>query len=131
MDELDGWGNLSNTANFVYDKIYDIDGYHPVSLVLNCQDYEFEAYTTGTDIVMQDVYMTGINTTRWCEIRNAQFGNRSRTLGWERTKAIWAVSQVSGGNSYGSRILTEKECMVQSLLAVTHSALAPFFYVHL
>ncbi|KAG1829367.1 hypothetical protein EV424DRAFT_1382491 [Suillus variegatus] len=35
----------------------------PVSLVLNCQDYEWASYTAGTDIVMQDVYMIGNNVT--------------------------------------------------------------------
>ena len=155
-DEPDGWGDPSDAANFAYDKIYDIDGYHPVSLVLNCQDYEFEAYMTGTDIVMQDVYVTGINATHsvvWdtectpdygnCGCDNCagefedisqrvdQFGDRSRALGWERTKAIWAVSQAFGGSSHWSRIPMGKEWVVQSLLAVTHGALGPFFSVHL
>ena len=62
-DEPDGWGYPPNTTSLAYDKIYDIDGYHPVSLVLNCQDYEFEAYAAGSDIVMQDTYIIGINAT--------------------------------------------------------------------
>lgn len=32
-----------NTANL----INSLDGYHPVSLVLNCQDYYFKEYTSG------------------------------------------------------------------------------------
>ena len=63
MDEADGWGQPSGDTTLAYDKVYDKDGYHPVSLVLGCQDYEFEAYATGTDIVMQDAYMVGINAT--------------------------------------------------------------------
>jgi hypothetical protein len=152
-DEPDGWGDLSDAASFAYDMIYDMDGYHPVSLVLNCQDYEFEAYTTGTDIVMQDAYVTGINATHsvvWdtectpdygdCGCDNCigefedvsqrvdRFSDRLRVLGWERTKAIWTVSQAFGGSSYWSRIPTGKEWVVQSLLAVTHGALGPFFF---
>ena len=154
-DEPDGWGDPSDAAGFAYDKIYDIDGYHPVSLVLNCQDYEFEAYTTGTDIVMQDAYTVGINATHsvvWdtectpdygdCGCDNCvgefedisqkidQFGDRLRALGWERMKAIWTVSQAFGGSSYWSRIPTGREWMVQSLLAVTHGALGLCHSVH-
>ncbi|KAF9644703.1 hypothetical protein BDM02DRAFT_3181472 [Thelephora ganbajun] len=147
-DEPDGWEDPFDAASFAYDKIYDIDGYHPVSLVLNCQDYEFEAYTTGADIVMQDAYVIGINATHsvvWnteCTVdygdcgcdncigefedisrRIDQFGDRLRALSWERTKAIWTVSQAFGGSSYWSRVPTGKEWVVQSLLAVTHGAL--------
>lgn len=150
-DEPDGWGDPFDAASFAYDKIYDIDGYHPVSLVLNCQDYEFEAYTTWTDIVMQDAYVTGINATHsvvWdtectpdygdCGCDNCigefedisrrvdQFGDRFGALGWERKKAIWTVSQAFGGSSYWSRMPTGKEWVIQSLLAVTHGALGSF-----
>ena len=126
-----------------------------MSLVLNCQDYEFEAYATGTDIVMQDTYVIGINATHsvvWdtectsdygdCGCDNCvgefedisrrmdQFGGRLRALGWERTKAIWTVSQAFGGSSYWSRIPTGKEWVVQNLLAVTHGGLGSFYSLH-
>jgi hypothetical protein len=39
-----------------YDQLYALDGYHPVSLVLNCGDYHFRPYTKGTDIVLVDPY---------------------------------------------------------------------------
>ena len=154
-DEPDGWGDPLNATSLAYDKIYDIDGYHPVSLVLNCQDYEFEAYTAGTDIVMQDTYTVGINATHsvvwdtectpdygdWgCDNcvgefedisrRIDQFGERLGALGWERTKAIWTVPQAFGNASYWDRIPTGKEWVVQSLLAVTHGALGSFRFVH-
>jgi hypothetical protein len=56
-------------------------GYHPVSLVLNCQNYYFtyviylhtlvgdlnlsllRQYASGADVLMQDVYMIGNNVT--------------------------------------------------------------------
>jgi len=151
-DEPDGWDDPLDAAGIAYDRIYDVDGYHPVSLVLNCQDYEFEAYTTGADIVMQDVYVTGINATHsvvWdtectqdygvCGCDNCvgafedisqrvdQFRDRLRAFGWERTKAVWTVSQAFGGNLYWSRIPTGKEWVVQSLLAVNHGALGLFY----
>ena len=155
-DEPDGWGDPLDATNLAYDKIYDIDGYHPVSLVLNCQDYEFEAYTAGTDIVMQDAYTVGIDPTHsvvWdtdctpdygdCGCDNCvgefedisrrvdQFGGRLEALGLERSKSIWTVPQAFGGDSYWSRIPTGNEWVIQSLLAVTHGALGSFQLVHL
>lgn len=62
-DEPDGTSDPLNATTIAYDLIYSLDGYHPVSLVLNCQDYEWTSYTAGTDIVMQDVYMIGNNVT--------------------------------------------------------------------
>ena len=154
-DEPDGWGDPLDAASLAYNKIYDVDGYHPVSLVLNCQDYEFEAYTTGTDIVMQDAYVIGINATHsvvWdtectpdygdCGCDNCvgefedvsrrvdQFHDRLRALGWERKKAVWTVSQAFGGSLYWSRIPTGREWAVQSLLAVNHGALGLLYPVH-
>ena len=147
-DEPDGLGDPFDEATLAYDKMYRIDGYHPVSSVLNCQDYEFEAYTAGTDIVMPDVYTIGINATHsvvWdtdctpdfgdCGCDNCvgefedisrgvdQFGGRLQALGWERSKSVWTVPQAFGGDTYWSRIPSGKEWVIQSLLAVIHGAL--------
>ncbi|KAJ2921655.1 hypothetical protein H1R20_g15440, partial [Candolleomyces eurysporus] len=70
-DEPDGTSDPRNATVRSYHLINSLDGgdstggagYHPVSLVLNCQDYEFSAYANGTDIVMQDVYHIGNNVT--------------------------------------------------------------------
>ena len=35
-DESDGTSDPLNATKTAYDLIYDLDGYHPVSLVLNC-----------------------------------------------------------------------------------------------
>lgn len=35
-DEPDGTSDPLNATKTAYDLIYDLDGYHPVSLVLNC-----------------------------------------------------------------------------------------------
>lgn len=60
-DEPDGSSDPLNATSLAYDLIYNLDGYHPVSLVLNCQDYYFTSYAAGTDIIMQDVYIIGAN----------------------------------------------------------------------
>ncbi|KAG9312366.1 hypothetical protein JVU11DRAFT_6739 [Chiua virens] len=62
-DEPDGTSDPLNATSIAYDLIYSLDGYHPVSLVLNCQDYYWSSYTAGTDIVMQDAYMISNNVT--------------------------------------------------------------------
>ena len=68
-DEPDGTSDPLSATTIAYDLIYGLDGYHPVSLVLNCQDYYWSSYTAGTDIVMQDVYMVGNNVT-WSNVWN-------------------------------------------------------------
>jgi len=75
-------------------------GYHPVSLVLNCENYFFtyvippinlrmnqspyklmaifREYTSGTDIVMQDTYMIGNNvtfSTQWGTVCTKDYGD--------------------------------------------------------
>lgn len=77
-DEPDGTSDPLNATTIAYDLIYSLDGYHPVSLVLNCQDYEWTSYTAGTDIVMQDVYMIGNNVTwsnRWNTTCTPDYGD--------------------------------------------------------
>ena len=62
-DEPDGTSDPLNATSTAYDLIYSLDGYHPVSLVLNCENYYWTEYTSGTDIVMQDTYPIGTNAT--------------------------------------------------------------------
>jgi hypothetical protein len=51
--EPDGNSDPQNAAQATYDLIYQLDGYHPVSIVLNCQDYNFSPYVNGADIVLE------------------------------------------------------------------------------
>ncbi|KIJ61685.1 hypothetical protein HYDPIDRAFT_31019 [Hydnomerulius pinastri MD-312] len=77
-DEPDGTSDPLNATTIAYDHIYSLDGYHPVSLVLNCQDYNWASYTAGTDIVMQDVYMIANNVTfsnEWHNTCTPDFGD--------------------------------------------------------
>ena len=67
-DEPDGTSDPLNATSTAYDLIYSLDGYHPVSLVLNCENYYWPEYSAGSDIIMQDTYPIGINATysvRW------------------------------------------------------------------
>ncbi|KAJ3515200.1 hypothetical protein NLJ89_g1909 [Agrocybe chaxingu] len=155
-DEPDGTSDPLDATLKASNLIQSLDGgdgqggagYHPVSLVLNCQDYYFSEYTRGSDIVMQDAYPIGINatfSTVWgtictkdygdCGCDNCQgsledistrmdeFGERLFVNGWERTKAIWTVPQGFGNSSYWNRYPTGQEFVVQSILGINHGAL--------
>lgn len=147
-DEPDGWGDALNATTLAYNAIYKKDqGYHPVSLVLNCQDYYYSQYAAGADILMQDAYMIGNNVTfssQWgtpctpdygdCGCDNCkgsfkdisdrmdQFSERNRILGWDLTKSLWTVPQAFGEETYWKRKPTGKEWTVEALLAVNHGA---------
>jgi hypothetical protein len=122
-DEPDGTSDPVDATTTAYDLIYSLDGYHPVSLVLNCQDYQFASYAAGADIVMQDTYMIGNNVTwsvEWntsctpdfgvCGCDNCKgqfedissrmdsFNERLEVLGWDSTKAVWTVPQAFGAS---------------------------------
>ena len=62
-DEPDGTSDPLNATTITYDLINSLDGYHPVSLVLNCRNYYWPEYSAGGDIIMQDTYPIGINAT--------------------------------------------------------------------
>ena len=122
-DEPDGTSDPLHATTITYDLIHELDGYHPVSLVLNCQNYFFPEYTAGSDVVMQDAYPISINATfsvEWhtpctpdygdcgCDNCNGdffdistrmdEFSERLDILGWRRTKTVWAVPQAFGGS---------------------------------
>ncbi len=70
-DEPDGTSDPLNATSTTYDLINSLDGYHPVSLVLNCENYYWPEYSAGSDIIMQDTYPIGINATysvRWVRL---------------------------------------------------------------
>ncbi|KAK0216327.1 hypothetical protein IW262DRAFT_1399608 [Armillaria fumosa] len=155
-DEPDGTSDPLNATLLSSNLITSLDGgdgrggsgYHPVSLVLNCENYEFTAYASGADIVMQDTYMIGNNVTfssEWgtpcttdygdcgCDnckgsfqdisTREDEFRERIFINGWELNKVVWAVPQAFGNESYWKRFPTGKEFIVQSIVGINHGAL--------
>lgn len=77
-DEPDGTSDPLSATISAYDLIYSLDGYHPVSLVLNCQDYYWANYTAGADIVMQDAYTIGNNvsfSSEWGTVCTPDYGD--------------------------------------------------------
>ncbi|KAF9446852.1 hypothetical protein P691DRAFT_672690 [Macrolepiota fuliginosa MF-IS2] len=123
-------------------------GYHPVSLVLNCENFHWTSYTQGSDIVLQDTYMVGNNvtfSTVWgtpcttdygdcgCDnckgsfedisTRMDEFKQRLFINGWDRTKAVWTVPQGFGNETYWKRFPTGQEFVVESVVGINHGAL--------
>ncbi|KAF4611870.1 hypothetical protein D9613_003961 [Agrocybe pediades] len=155
-DEPDGTSDPLDATAKASNLIQSLDGgdgkggagYHPISLVLNCENFHYTEYTSGTDIVMQDTYMIGNNVTfssQWgtpcttdygdCGCDNCkgtfedisnrmdEFKQRNFINGWERTKAVWTVPQGFGDETYWKRLPTGQEFVVESVLGINHGGL--------
>jgi hypothetical protein len=144
-DEPDGNQDALNATTLAYQTITQIDKYHPIGLVLNCQNYYFEEYSAGADYLMEDAYPIGINATwsKWGTPCNTTYGdcgcdncvgelqdvsNRiddiaeyQEYLG-QWSKPIWAVPQSFDGERYWSRNPTVDETWVMNQLALNHGA---------
>ncbi|KAJ7151385.1 hypothetical protein C8R43DRAFT_1004992 [Mycena crocata] len=146
-DEPDGTSEPLNATRLTYDAIYALDGYHPVSIALNCADYEFAAYTAGADVVMPDTYTIAndpafsakYNTSCTADFgccgcddchgeledisrRLDDFAMRLDVLGRARTTAVWTVPQAFGGEEFWTRPPTGREFAVQVILSLNHGA---------
>jgi len=145
--EPDGNSDPFTAARDTYDLIYQLDGYHPVSIVLNCEDYNFSPYVEGADIVLEDAYPIGINATYspvWqtectpdfghCGCDNCQgflwdirsriqtYKNRLDILGYGRTKTVWTTPQAVGSGAYWSTTPTGIQWASMGLTSINHGA---------
>ncbi|KAG1771306.1 hypothetical protein EDD22DRAFT_864291, partial [Suillus occidentalis] len=146
--EPDGNSDPQDAAQATYDLIYEMDGYHPISIVLNCQDYNFSPYVKGADIVLQDAYPIGINAT-WspvwhtectpdfghCGCDNCQggmwdvkarvqtFKNRLNILGYDRTKSVWTTPQAFGSGAYWNTTPTGMQWAGMGFTSFSHGAI--------
>ncbi|KAJ7764560.1 hypothetical protein DFH07DRAFT_811639 [Mycena maculata] len=146
-DEPDGTSEPLDATRRAYDAIYALDGYHPVSIALNCADYEFAAHSAGADVVMPDTYTIANDPTfsakyntsctvdfGCCGCDNCRgeledisqrlddFALRLDALGWARDRAVWAVPQAFGGEEFWTRPPTGPEFAVEVVLSVNHGA---------
>lgn len=146
-DEPDGWEYALNSTKLAYDLIASIDKYHPVGLVLNCQNFYYGQYSSGADYIMEDAYPIGINATwsiPWNTPCNDTYGdcgcdncvgeltdvsNRIDDLyeyqSWlaqSPSKPVWAVPQSFDGEGYWSRYPTVDETWAMNSLALNHGA---------
>jgi hypothetical protein len=144
-DEPDGWQDPFSAPVAAQSVLHSLDPYHPVAVVLNCQNYYFGAYTDGADIIMEDVYPIGINSTfsKWGTACNATLGDCgcdncqgnvqdvSRRLDdlskYERWLGRWPKTKMHNpqsfhGEGYWGRDPSPEEEWVMVLLAVNHGA---------
>ncbi|KAH9825961.1 hypothetical protein Tdes44962_MAKER03885 [Teratosphaeria destructans] len=101
--EPDGIQTALNGTRLAYDLLKREDPYHPTGLVLNCANYYFEEYTSGTDYIMQDAYPVGINATfsKWNTICNATYGccGCDDCLGELRVRTFFLCSSIGYAES--------------------------------
>lgn len=146
--EPDGNSDPMDAAQLTYDLIYQLDGYHPISIVLNCQDYNFSPYVNGADIVLHDAYPIGINATYspvWhtactpdfghCGCDNCKgtlydvkarvqtFKDRLNILGFDRTKSVWTTPQAFGSGAYWNTTPTGQQWAALGFTSFNHGAL--------
>lgn len=153
-DEPDGQGDPLNATTIAYDSIKSIDPYHPVSLCLNCYNFNFADYSAGADIVLSDVYPisnnvtysevydTVCNTTYGCcgcddckgnfediSARLDAFAEYEDWLG-RAPKPAWAVPQAFGNESFWHRYLTPDEEVLMTMLSVNHGAKGVVMWIY-
>lgn len=133
-----------------------MDPYHPVAVVLNCQNYYFKEYTVGSDIIMEDTYPIGTNQTwsKWnttcnttigdCGCDNCKDGDQSVQnvrdrldvlATYERWEGLWPKMKVHNpqsfhGEGYWARDPTVEEEYSMNLLAVNHGAQSIISWVY-
>ncbi|KAK5712957.1 hypothetical protein LTR17_017797 [Elasticomyces elasticus] len=145
-DEPDGWQYALNQTRIAYDILKQQDPYHPTALVLNCDNYYFEEYSSGADYIMEDAYPIGIDpiySRPWNTSCNETYGdcgcddcigdlrdvsNRlddffdyQLWLG-QQEKPLWAVLQAFSGEGYWSRDPTPEETWAMMVLSFNHGA---------
>ncbi|KAM7204366.1 hypothetical protein V8F33_001668 [Rhypophila sp. PSN 637] len=146
-DEPDGWQDPFHFPVKTYDLLHALDPYHPVALVLNCQNYYFSNYSSSSssDIIMSDVYPIGINATfsKWntsctpnlgdcgcdnCAGNLQDVPNRLDTFRqYEKWLGLWPKPKMHNpqsfhGQDYWLRDPSIGETHAMALLAVNHGA---------
>jgi len=101
-DEPDGSSDPLNATSHAYDLIYDLDGYHPVSLCLNCYDYYWSDYAAGADIILQDAYMISINATWSIEWISATVDVMIAMVISKTSAIVWIRSPTGCGSMVGT-----------------------------
>ncbi len=154
-DEPDGWMYALNSTKLAYDQLKELDPYHPVSLVLNCQNFFYEEYSSGADIVYEDAYPVAINATwsiPWGTPCNLTYGDcgcdncvgeltdvstrlddiqdYQANLQGQGSKPTWAVIQVFGEQDYWKSIPSPAEVENMMMLAVNHNAKGLTYWIY-
>jgi hypothetical protein len=146
-DEPDGPGLPLGSTSAARNLIRDLDPYHPTALVLNCLNYHFRSYASGTDILLTDIYSIALNpaySKKWSTEVTDTFGcsgcdgcrgdfydlpkridswrERIRLMGRSRTMPIWIVPQAfdDHGEEFWWRVPEGREALLQVVLGINH-----------
>ncbi|KAF5874220.1 putative glycoside hydrolase subgroup catalytic core protein [Botrytis fragariae] len=158
-DEPDGWAYPLNSTQLAYSQLKSLDPYHPVSLVLNCQNFYYPEYSAGADIIFQDAYPVAINATwsiPWGTPCNETYGdcgcdncvgeledvatrlddiqNYQANIGPGSQgglgKPTWSVVQAFGESQYWQSIPSAAEVEVMMMLSVNHDAKGITYWIY-
>ncbi|KAI9640524.1 hypothetical protein NHQ30_011270 [Ciborinia camelliae] len=158
-DEPDGWAYSPNSTQLAYSQLKSLDPYHPVSLVLNCQNFYYPEYAAGADIIFQDAYPVAINATwsiPWntpcnetygdcgCDNCLGQLGDVANRLDNIQNyqanigpgsqgglkKPTWSVVQAFGEQQYWQSIPNVEEVEVMMMLTVNHNAKGITYWIY-
>ncbi|KAH9219711.1 hypothetical protein DL95DRAFT_383907 [Leptodontidium sp. 2 PMI_412] len=154
-DEPDGWSYALNSTKLAYDQLREFDPYHPVSLVLNCQNFYYTEYSSGADIIFEDAYPVAINATwsiPWHTPCNLTYGDcgcdncvgelidvstrlddiqsYQDNIHGEGSKPTWAVIQAFGEQDYWKSIPSVAEVENMMMLAINHNAKGLTYWIY-
>ncbi|CZR61305.1 uncharacterized protein PAC_11201 [Phialocephala subalpina] len=154
-DEPDGWMYALNSTKLAYDQLRELDPYHPVSLVLNCQNFFYSNYASGADIIFEDAYPVAINATwsiPWGTPCNLTYGDcgcdncvgeledvstrlddiqsYQANLPGRVSKPTWSVLQIFGEQDYWKSIPSVAEVENMMMLSVNHNAKGITYWIY-
>lgn len=147
-DEPDGHVDALDATKRAYDQIKSLDPYHPVSLCLNCENYHYEEYSAGADILLSDVYPIGTNTswsTQYNTVCNTTYGccgcdncqgynnisNVPARLDSFRAyqtqlglppKVLWGTPQAFNDQDFWKQTPTPEQEVAMTMLSINHGA---------
>ncbi|CAD6505335.1 BgTH12-00826 [Blumeria graminis f. sp. triticale] len=146
-DEPDGWHHPTENTRKAYEQIKKLDPYHPIQMVINCQNFYYSEYTQGADIVIEDAYPIGIDPThsiKWNTPCNSTYGDcgcdnclgglsdvsdrldilqsYQSNLEHGGNKPMWATIQLFEKQDYWSRQPSTGEALSMMMLAINHNA---------
>jgi hypothetical protein len=123
--------------------------------VLNCQNFYYEEYASGGDIIFEDAYPVSINATRsipWVTPCNTTYGdcgcdncvgeledvadrlddiqNYEANLLGQPSKPTWAVLQAFGEQDYWKSIPSSAEFEDMMMLALNHNAKGISYWIY-
>lgn len=146
-DEPDGWHHPVENTRKAYELIKKLDPYHPIQLVLNCQNFYYDEYAGGADIVLEDVYPIGTDpyhSVLWDTPCNTTYGDcgcdnghgvvtdvsdrldslysYQANLEKSEGKFMWATIQAFEMQDYWLRQPSSNEVVNMVMLALNHDA---------